>query len=52
MLGLSESKTLGACTLLLGILGGFQKRWRDPPPPGHQTMWAGIRRLTMVLVGY
>ena len=26
MLGLSECKTLGACTLLLAILGGYQRR--------------------------
>jgi len=52
MLGLSECKTLGACTLLLAILGGYQRRGRDPPPPGHQTMWTGLQRLAIALFGF
>ena len=51
MLGLSECKTLGACTLLLAILGGYQRRGRDPPPPGHQTMWTGLQPTCHSAVG-
>ena len=43
--------TLQTAMLLVGVLGGYQNRGRDPPP-GHQIMWRGLERLALTTLGY
>lgn len=44
-------KTLGDLVFLVAKLGGYMGRAHDPPP-GHQIMWRGYRKLKLLCEGY
>lgn len=49
--GLSPPGNLGLAVRTMAILGGYQYR-RNAPPPGHQKIWEGWTRLTIMAEAY
>lgn len=43
---------LGEAIRMVAQLGGYVGRGKDPPPPGHQLMWEGLRKFTAMCEGY
>ena len=48
---LATPGNLGLTVRTLAILGGYLYR-KNAPPPGHQTIWAGWTRLTIMAEAY
>ena len=49
--GLKEISLLGEATRLVARIGGYMGRTHDPPP-GHQLMWEGYRKIKAMCEGY